>query len=106
MVSFGVITVTVISFTPVFMRNIHIGGQQMMNVSICSGDIFCNTEVIPGKHVVLCNILYVVFLIEHTGTSVNIIYLAIFASSGSCAYNNSSAKFKQNILTFPFEINV
>jgi hypothetical protein len=63
------------------MRNIHIGGQQMMNVLICSGDIFCNTEVIPG-------------------------YLAIFASSGSCAYNNSSAKFKQNILTFPFEINV
>jgi hypothetical protein len=50
----NVITVTVNSFTPVFMRNIHIGGQQMMNVLICSGDIFCNTEVIPGKNVVLC----------------------------------------------------
>jgi hypothetical protein len=32
--------------------------------------------------------------------------LPIFASYGSCAYKNSSAKFKQNILTFPFEIIV
>ena len=29
--------------------------------------------------------------------------MPIFASYGSCAYKNSSAKFKQNILTFPFE---
>ena len=36
----------------------------MMNVLICSGDIFCNTEVIPGKNVVLCNILYVVFFVN------------------------------------------
>ena len=30
----------------------------------------------------------------------------LFASYGSCAYKNSSAKFKQIILTFPFEIIV
>jgi hypothetical protein len=41
-------------------NNIHIEGQQMRNVLIWSGDIFYNTEVIPGKNVVLCNILYVV----------------------------------------------
>ena len=32
--------------------------------------------------------------------------MPIFVSYGSCAYKNSSAKFKQNILTFPFEIIV
>jgi hypothetical protein len=32
--------------------------------------------------------------------------LPIFASYGSCAYKNLSAKFKQNILTFSFEIIV
>jgi hypothetical protein len=31
-------------------------------------------------------------------------YLPIFASYGSCSYKHSSAKFKQNNLTFPFEI--
>ena len=30
----------------------------------------------------------------------------IFADLCSCAYTNSSAKFKQNILTIPFEIIV
>jgi hypothetical protein len=40
------------------MGNIDIGGQQMRKVLLWSGDIICNTEVIPGKNVVLCNVLY------------------------------------------------
>jgi hypothetical protein len=33
----------------------------MRNVLLRSGDIICNTEVILGKNVVLCNVLYVFF---------------------------------------------
>jgi hypothetical protein len=40
------------------MGNIDIGGQQMRNALLWSGDIVSNTEVIPGKNVVLCNVLY------------------------------------------------